>query len=62
MDIAQAIKSYRAKHSLTQRELADKLGVSAMQIMRWENNKTQPNILSTKALQALGVLHEEKTI
>ena len=62
MDIAQAIKSYRAKHSLTQRELADKLGVSAMQIMRWENNKTQPNILSTKALQSLGVLHEEKTV
>jgi transcriptional regulator with XRE-family HTH domain len=63
MDIAQAIKDYRLKHSLSQREVAVQLGVSAMQVMRWENAKTRPNILSTKAIQELlKEPYEEKTI
>lgn len=55
--LSRAIKMFRSINNMTQLELAEKLGTSAMQIIRWENKKTLPNLLSTKALIELGVLN-----
>jgi transcriptional regulator with XRE-family HTH domain len=34
--LAQRIRSYRATHEMTQRELADQLGVTQQSVARWE--------------------------
>ena len=40
MDLGKEILRYRAKHNLTQTELADKLGVALITIHRAEKNGT----------------------
>lgn len=54
--IGSAIKRYRVQNALTQEELARKLGVDTMQILRWENGYSAPNKLSTKVLKEFKVL------
>lgn len=54
--IASSIKRFRAANGLSQQSLANKLGISNMQIMRWENGRTMPNLLAIKALKDLGIL------
>lgn len=41
--IIQRIKSKRKEQGLTQQELADKINVSLMTIVRWENGTRTPN-------------------
>ena len=44
MDIAKKIKQLRAKAGLTQEQLAEKLGISAQSVSKWENAVTMPDI------------------
>ena len=42
--IGEKIKSLRLENSLTQKELAEKLYVTAQAVSRWENNEVEPSI------------------
>lgn len=35
-----ALKTYRIKHKMTQRQLADKIGIDQSQVSRWEAGET----------------------
>lgn len=54
--IAQKIKSYRIGKKLTQDELAKKLGVAKMEIIRWENAKNMPSQLALEKLKQIGIM------
>lgn len=43
MTFAEMLVNYRAKHRLSQTELAKKLGVSLGSIYRWENEISTPH-------------------
>ena len=43
MDFGRTLLEFRAKHNLTQKQLADYLGISVMAIYRYENNKYNPS-------------------
>jgi transcriptional regulator with XRE-family HTH domain len=55
MAIGQNIAEMRKARDLTQRELADKLGVSQSHIARWETERSQPR---SKALDSLAEIFE----
>ena len=44
MTIGETIKSYRKKLGFTQEELADRLGVTAPAVNKWERGHTLPDI------------------
>ena len=44
MTYAEGIKLLRKKMLISQKELAEKLGVSFVSVNRWENNKFEPTI------------------
>ena len=50
MDYSLLLKEYREKKFLTQRELANELGVSFVTINRWETGKFNPTIKMKKRL------------
>ena len=54
--IAQKIKSYRIGKKLTQDKLAEKLGVTKMEIIRWENARNMPSPLALERLKSLGII------
>lgn len=54
--IAQQIKIYRLGNKLTQDELARKLGVTKMEIIRWEGEQYMPSKLALERLKELGVI------
>ena len=43
MDFGRTLLEFRAKHNLTQKQLADYLGITVMTIYRYENNKYNPS-------------------
>jgi DNA-binding transcriptional regulator YiaG len=45
-----ALRVYRARHNLTLREFADRIGVSASVVSNWEQGKTAPKGLYLRAL------------
>ena len=45
MDIGNRIRKFRYKASLTQEQLAEKLGVSAQAVSKWENSAAMPDIV-----------------
>ncbi|MDP2659139.1 MAG: helix-turn-helix domain-containing protein, partial [Dehalococcoidia bacterium] len=47
------VREIRAELSLTQTELAERLGVTYVTVSRWENGQSRPNRLARKALLAL---------
>ena len=47
---ATALRIYRARHNLTLREFADRIGVSASVVSNWEQGKTAPKGLYLRAL------------
>ncbi len=42
--LAENIKTYRNEHNLSQKELAEKLGVTYQAVSKWENAKSAPDI------------------
>ena len=44
MELGKKIKQYRFKAGLTQDQLAEKLGIAAQSVSKWENGVTMPDI------------------
>lgn len=53
MEIGKQLKEARAKSSLTQEQVAEKLFVSRQTISNWENEKSYPDIISIIKLSDL---------
>lgn len=51
--IGEKIKELRIKNSLTQKELANKLCVTAQAVSRWENNEVEPSVSTIKEISSL---------
>jgi transcriptional regulator with XRE-family HTH domain len=49
MSIGQRIKEAREKRDLTQRQLAEKIGVAASQLCRWERTE-EPRIAAVRRI------------
>lgn len=45
MDIGQVIRKHRKKKNITQEEMANRLGVTAPAVNKWENGNSQPDIM-----------------
>jgi len=54
--IAAKIKAYRIEHKLTQEELAKKLGIPKLQIIRWEGEDNMPGTLALAKLKSEGII------
>lgn len=54
--IAEKIKGYRLEHKLTQEELAKKLDVTKMEIIRWESERNMPSKLAQYRMKQEGIL------
>ena len=52
-DISKLIKDIRKKNNLTQKELADKLGVTYQAVSKWENGKNIPDIEMLKSISEI---------
>lgn len=60
MDIGHKIKQLRSKASLTQEQLADRLGLSAQAVSKWENAVTMPDItLLPEIAEVFGISLDE---
>ena len=51
--IGNLIKDIRIEHNLTQKELADKLGVTFQAVSKWENGKSVPDIAQLHEISKL---------
>ncbi len=51
--IGEKIKELRIKNNLTQKELANKLCVTAQAVSRWENNEVEPSVATIKEISSL---------
>lgn len=51
--IGKTIKELRIKNNMTQKELADKLFVTAQAVSRWENDEVEPNLQTIKEIAKL---------
>ena len=49
-NIAKFIKEIRKKNNLTQKDLADKYGVTYQAVSKWENGKNIPDITLLKEM------------
>lgn len=49
-NIAVNLRGLRARHHLSQEDLAEKIGVTRQAIAKWENGETLPDILNCEAL------------
>jgi transcriptional regulator with XRE-family HTH domain len=50
--LAERIRTYRLRHGMTQRELADQLGVTQQSVARWEQG-SPPRRYMLRAIQSL---------
>ena len=57
--IAQKLRLYRATNHLTQDQLATRLGVNRIQIIRWEQGFSQPQKLLIHLLENNGILDKK---
>ena len=58
--ISKFIFDYRKKHGLTQQAFAERLGVSAMAVSKWERERCYPDLfLLTDLSELLGVSIDE---
>ncbi len=48
-----AIRLYRTKMNLTQKQLADRLQVTASTVTQWENGVRKPNVIMLKKIAAV---------
>lgn len=59
MTLGERIRQFREAASLTQQELAEKVGIGFQNVSRWERNKSVPSWLYIQRLaDALGVSTE----
>ncbi len=58
--IAQKLRLHRATNHLTQDQLATKLGVNRIQIIRWEQGISKPQKLLMQLLKDRGILDLDK--
>lgn len=68
LSFGEKIKSARKSKSLTQRQLADKIGAAHNSISDWENDKNKPDPDTIEllcgvleSLQTIYLLHHQKT-
>lgn len=62
MNIGERIKRYRKEKGMTQEEVADRAGVTAASVSRWESGAWDPTFRDVeKIAEALGVAMEELT-
>ena len=54
--ISLKIRQYRAHERITQAELAERMLVSKMQVLRWENSKSMPSKLAQEKMKQLGII------
>ena len=45
MQIGEVIREYRKRKNMTQQEMANRLGVTAPAVNKWENGNSQPDIM-----------------
>lgn len=58
--IGNQIKKFRTEQSMTQKDLADKLFVTAQAVSRWENEEVEPSLETIKEMAAIfGVTTDE---
>ena len=50
MEIGHNIKKYRLENNFTQRDLAQKLNVTAQAVSRWENDEVEPDLTTIEKL------------
>ena len=56
MNTAQLLKAYRLERQITQRQLAEAVGVDPITVSRWERGATTPSDLCrVKVARVLGV-------
>lgn len=55
-EVSLKVQLYRKENKLTLEQFADKVGVSKMQIIRWEAMRSKPNQLAMEKLRALKVI------
>jgi len=60
--VSARLKLYRAKHRLTQKQLAEQLGVSRMEVIRWENKLFEPREKTIQLLIEKGILADLERI
>ena len=53
-------KDFRIRNNLTQEELARKLWVTPISVLRWEKGYSRPNNMAMKRLEELGVISVKK--
>lgn len=53
MDLANKLKNARISHKITQKTLAEKLGVSRTMLSLWESGKSVPTILHLREYQRI---------
>jgi len=58
MEYSDKIKSLREKMFVSQKELADILGVSFVSVNRWETGKFNPTIKAKKKLNELFIRYD----
>lgn len=56
--LSSKLKDYRSMNGLTQKELADELGVGILSIIRWEGKASLPCGAAKKQLVKLGIIKE----
>lgn len=57
--IAAQIRMYRLQNKLTQQQLAEKLGVAKLDILRWEGAQHIPAKLALALLKEKGIVKEK---
>ena len=58
--LAETIKRLRTSFGMTQKELAEKLGITAQAVSKWEAGKTCPDVMTLPVLASLfGVTTDE---
>lgn len=51
-----SLEACRVNAGLSQKEMADKLGVSAATIWNWENGKTEPTLSQLRVISELSTI------
>ncbi|KKK64142.1 hypothetical protein LCGC14_2987220 [marine sediment metagenome] len=60
MDIGTRLRVLRAKKRWSQKDLADKLGVSVVSVSRWEREKVKISPLALRRIEEIEIEEEKK--